>query len=273
GRLSATGQKISSGVGRTMERMGLRKEGVTGMKEGGRIAEEQKRYEAMFKSGNASDKERAKQAAKTGRGVNRAGAYAAAAATNNLNDTYRRADGTVNTEEMYRGLVHTEQFGAGENLRKQTLKENPMVAALDDKKIDENITKLGYPNRLQAGTQGLAKAKTMAITDAVQKTNPGDAAKWTPDIMTPEVFAGLRKNQLIEMGKRGTPGLVEKVKKYRRTRDESTGALLAPDDPGQNEEYKALKRHIDTTYGRPSPERDKVVELIKELERTNSVFS
>ena len=268
-------QQIKGGVGRTLERMGLRQEGVTGMKEGARITEEQKRYEAMFKSGNASDKARAMETAKTGRGRNRAGAYAAAAATGNLNDTYRRADGTVDTEAMNRGLIHTEQFGAGENLRKQTLKENPMVAALDDKKVDENITKLGYANRLQAGTTGLAKAKAMAVTDAVQKTAPGDATKWTPDILTPEVAASLNRNQAIEIAKRGSPALVEKLKKYKRAIDPATGrAIRGISDPRQSTEFKALADHVDKNFGglgSGSVEEKRAIALLDEME-TNNVF-
>jgi len=276
GKLSSATQAVKGGVGRTMERIGLRKEGLTAMKEGSMIAEEQKRYEAMFKSGNTADRARATQATKTGRGKNRAGAYAAAVATENINDVFKdKATGAIDVDAMGRGAKFAEQFGAGENLRKQALKQNPLLAATDESKVDENIRKLGYANRFQAGPAGLAKAKAMTIGDAVKSTSPGDAAKWDENMLTPEVFAALNKNQAIEIAKRGKPKLVEKLKNYKRAVDASGNAIRNISDPRQSAEFQAIANHINTNFGplgSGSPEEKHIISLLDEM-HTNDVFN
>ncbi len=268
GKLSSAAQKVTGGVGRTMERLGLRKEGLTAMKEGAVIAEEKKRYEAMFNSGNAADKQRAIQAAKTGRGKNKAAAYAAAVSTENLNDTFKDSSGRIDVDAMARGAKFTEQFGAGENLRRQAVKQNPHLAAANESKVDENIRKLGYANRFQAGPNGLAKAKAMTIGDAVGSTSPGDASKWDAGMLTPEVLAALNKNQAIEIAKRGKPKLVEKLKNFKRSRDAAGNVNPLT---MQSPEYKVLNNHILTNYGAGSPEATRVAQILNEME-TNAVF-
>lgn len=259
-----TGRNIGHRATRIAERIGWVKSGTSAKWEKERIEKDKKQYENMTSNQLAAEVNTG-AATTAGRRANDIKAHILAERKDLDKVKESKRDAVVMR------AIQNDKTGTALPAFRNT---NPRYAEFDNEKIEKNLKKID-PNLTlkKASEPQLATAKRQAVAEAVQKVAPGDAAKWTPDVVTPEVFSSLRKNQLIEMGKRGTPGLVEKLKKYRRATDEITGAPLMPNDPNQNEEYKALKNHIDTVYGRPSPERDKVVELIKELERPGGIFN
>ena len=213
GRISSAAQSVTGGVGRTMERMGLRKEGTTGLKEGAKIAEEKKRYEAMFNSGNEGDKARAGQAARTGRGIHKAAANAAAVSTKNINDVYKDPNtGAVDSDAMHRGLAFTEKFGAGENVRKEAQKQNWQLGGADEKNVRKELVASGVApdaaaaaaipigsaqyNRARSGVNLKSVEKNWKDMDTEQKAKV-DLSEFHPDdaltLMTGEHGADLIK--------------------------------------------------------------------------------
>lgn len=123
--LNSTG----AGIVRGLEGMGLLKEGTAAQLTQNKLSEEQKRYEAMFTSGNATDKARAQRAAKTGKGRERAAAFSAAVATESLNDTFGDDLNAIDN-----GFANAAQFGKG-NLRREATKQNYQIAGLDHDKV------------------------------------------------------------------------------------------------------------------------------------------
>jgi hypothetical protein len=172
GKLSSGAQKISGGVGRGLERLGLRKQGTTAVNEGARIAEEKKRVEAQLNSGNVADREAAFKAARTGRGVKGAGAFAAVTSTGKLNDAFKDSAGKIDTDAMERRTKFTEQFGGGENLRKEALKQNYELAGLDEKRVNQQLTNMGVVNPAMATATQLSDAKESVRIEQLKENLP-----------------------------------------------------------------------------------------------------
>lgn len=132
--VSAGLNAVGSGAVRGLEGLGMLKVGTAAKLTQSKLGEEQKRYEAMFTSGNATDEAKAQRAAKLN-GREGAAAYSAAVATDNLNKTFMKPDGTPNLEGIYQGNLNAKQFGKGD-LMKSAVKQNYELAGFDRPKIE-----------------------------------------------------------------------------------------------------------------------------------------
>ncbi|MEK7658330.1 MAG: hypothetical protein AAB352_00510 [Patescibacteria group bacterium] len=144
GKLSSATQSIKGGVGRTMERFGLKQTGTTALSEAARVEKEQKGMDGALASGNDADKARVQQLARTGRGVKGAAAMSAVVKAGQMNETFKDKKGGINTTLANQRLDIAGQYGAG-NLRKEALKTNPNFAGSPEK-IMEAVRKQSAKN-------------------------------------------------------------------------------------------------------------------------------
>ena len=122
---------IGGAAGRFLERLNLRKTGTTATNENARVSARQKEMEAALGSGNATDKARVQQLAKTGTGVKRVAALGAVISAGQLHETFKdTASGITDLAAIDQGLSYANSFGAG-NLRKEAAKKMPALEALN----------------------------------------------------------------------------------------------------------------------------------------------
>jgi hypothetical protein len=189
GRLSAAGQKIKSGVGRTMERLGLRKEGTTATTNAKRVEDEAKtmanEYAYAKATGDTAKVAAIQDWARKAKGTKGAAAMKVVQEAGDLATTFKDSKGNVDLNAARARLTYAESVGAT-NVKKEAIKSNPNLA--------------GSPAE---------------IAEATRKVAPRKAAEWDPTTITPEVAPYLSKNQMTEIGRLGSPQLIDEVKKYK----------------------------------------------------------
>ncbi|MFA7676379.1 MAG: hypothetical protein WCY28_03160 [Candidatus Shapirobacteria bacterium] len=189
GKLSSATQTVRGGVGRAMERMSWatgRKPGTTAINENARVAEEKKRVEALYNSGNSADEAEANKILRKGHGPQKVGALAAAISSNKLSSAYKNpTTGALDTAALDRDLNYSKQFGAGD-LRKDATKQAPVLAATDW----PTISKL----KEQHPSWTTSEAQHESVVRAVGKIPEDDLNKDLADALSPAQIrdAGLR---------------------------------------------------------------------------------
>ncbi len=115
-RVSNVGRAISSSTGRMMERIGLRSEGTTAMKENSRVDTEAKgvtaEYNAAKARGDTGAMQRIQGRARRDRGFKGAAALMAVNEAGDLHEAFRNPDGTTNWSAAHTQLRRAESMGA-----------------------------------------------------------------------------------------------------------------------------------------------------------------
>lgn len=234
GKVQGFAQRISGTYGRALEKIGARGTGQTAAAQAARVANEEKDLKAAYNSGNENDKLRVQALARTRNDARGAAAMKIVTEEGDLGDTFKATGpgGGLDINAARSRIKYAQQFGIGDLMDKAS-KSNPNLA-----ESHENLVK------------------------AVRKAAPSKVAEWHESTMTPEVFAALGKNQLIEIGKRGSPQLVEKAKRY--------GDL-------KSSEYKALYNHVNATHGSGSATdkaaKKRVRSLYNEINKPGGIFA
>lgn len=214
-RASSAKQKVTGGVGRAMDRM-TGNTGNTAMKESARVSAEQKGMDAMLNSGNASDKARVQQLARTGTGAKGAAAVAAVVAAGQVSETFGTRN--PNTGKMEMDVSQSSKVGqrlkyagsmGGGNLVEKAGKEDPRLMAFHDEKVNKKIAESGRDeNGLRVAPMSRKAAQEAVIGDAVQKMSPGEFAKNVSlSAYTPEVTRHMTTDQVTQgvYGRYGSP--------------------------------------------------------------------
>ncbi len=148
-----------------------------------------------------------------------------------------------NKQHIANRLDYAEAYGGATTARKAAEQLDPLLAKDNRKTVDDIMSKNKGMTRAQAQRQ--------AVAQAVSKVSPAKATEWEPSVMTPEVYNNLSKNQITEIGRRGSPGLVNKIKAYQY----NPKVNLA----GQSHEWVTATLDIkkNTTAGSPERAREK----------------
>jgi len=234
-RTSRAGQATGNAVGRGLEFLRLRKEGTTAQNAAKQMEEKQKLV------GNLAEERKttlATGSAWTSEGVSKkVAAIQNKVEKGNLNDL-------GDTEKQRQSIAYVESYqksrGVNSTIRRDAIKSNPNLA--------------GNPTE---------------IATAVRKIAPTKAAEWNEDVATPDVALNLSAAQIKEIGNKGSPELVNKVKNYKITTNPSGVAVLDQ----QSAEVKNLFNQI-TSLPMGSPERaaarKRIAELQKKLANNNN---
>lgn len=132
GRFSSAGRQISSGVGRAMERLGLKDTGTTATTNTKRVEDRAKilanEYAAAKATGNTATMERIQRLARTSKGVEEGAAIKVVFDAKDLHKTFKTSTGGVDLAAMAAKLNYAESVGA-KDIIKDSEKRMPGLAA------------------------------------------------------------------------------------------------------------------------------------------------
>ena len=211
GRASSAKQAISSKTGRFLESMNLRKTGTTASNEASAVSQEQKGMDAALSSGNAADRARVQQLAKTGTGKKGAAAMAAVVSAGQINDTFKDASGRTDLNQVSERLSYAESFGAPK-LRDDAQKTNPGLARLNGKKVADLYSGKGTPDGKGFSTS--EQAQQEAVNQATAKLTRSDMEKLHPDAIDEYTISAFNQQQLGWAFERGSPAVQSKILTY-----------------------------------------------------------
>ncbi len=212
GRVSKMGQKLSQSTGQTLERFGLRAQGTTTKNAQKTMEDSKSRVNDM------TEAEKTKVATTTREAfISPKARMDRLAAIQDKVKNGKLSDLGNTTQQQRAAIEWAEKEGKLRGVDTATLRR-------DAAKLNPNI----------ANT-------TAEIRENTKKVSPTKAAEWDQSVMTPDVASSLQNNQLTEIGKRGSPALINKMKAYKV--DPSKGFA------GQTPEYKAA--HAAATMAGP----------------------
>ncbi|MCX6719527.1 MAG: hypothetical protein NTV36_00210, partial [Candidatus Staskawiczbacteria bacterium] len=190
-RASEAAQKVKSGAGRAMERLGLRNTGTTASANNKKVSEKaslmEKEYTAAKATGDTATIERIQKQAKVGRGVDGAAAYKVVSDAKDIHKAFAdpTAKGGVNLEAAAQRAKYAEATGAT-GIIKDSEKAMPGIAGHNEISIngivDEWAGKKDSKTGIRTGgklnpANGLpwteADAKAAAPREAIRRRNAG----------------------------------------------------------------------------------------------------
>ena len=241
-RASSAGQAVRSWAGGKLEKIGLRQMGATSSAnskqvddEAGLMAKEYTAAKAAAASGDKGGQARLdsiRRLAQDGRGAKGAAAMKVLADNKDLGDAFKNKD--------KKGIVIPDgQPGAGTDLSSMAQRlryaEASGATGVREKAIKQD------PN---------ISITPAEIRKSVQKTSPTQAAEWDASAMTTQVASSLSPAQAKQIGEKGSPELVDKVKNIKYKPPGAGGRFVA-----QSPEYKAAKKAMQASGPVGSVER------------------
>jgi len=137
---------------------------------------------------------------------------------------------------------------------KEAEKKNPELARFNDRKVNNIMTR---PRPAVSLPLTRPQAEQIAVREKVATLAPGDYAKLSAKSITPEVLAASKEQQLAVAGKRGSPELINTIKKYKAER----GKTLKEQTP----EHQAIMDYIHKNLPKGSTERNNALAILKKI--------
>ena len=216
GRSSAPLRAISNTYGRMLEGAGLRPSGSTLSANSKQVEERAglmgKEYGAAKAAGDTKTMGRIQQLARTGKGPQGAAAMKTITEAKDLGATFGPDISAANQR-----LTYAESAGA---------------TGIKDKAVKENPNFAGTPDQ---------------VRKAVKSASPAQAAEWSASAITPQVYNSLSRGQIKNIGDKGSPELVDKIKAHQY--NPATNLL------GQTHEWKTARKDLLSSTAAGSRER------------------
>jgi hypothetical protein len=139
--LQASSQKTRSAFGRGLEGIGAKEVGGQAGVDQAKVEAAAKLSTAAYTSGNPADKARIENLAKTGMGIEKAGAIQAIVGEKKLHKVFTDKNGNVDLNAINKGITEAEGYGASRNIRKNAENSMPELAKYNGDMIKEIMTK------------------------------------------------------------------------------------------------------------------------------------
>ncbi|MCX6723562.1 MAG: hypothetical protein NT155_00095 [Candidatus Staskawiczbacteria bacterium] len=236
-KLKAGLQKTRSSLGRGLETVGAQPTGAQAIADQARVEAAAKLSTAAYISNNAASKARIESLAKTGSGIERAGAIQAITGENSLHKVFIDSTGKTDINKMNEAITYATNSGAATKLRENAEKHNYELAQFNEKKIKELMDNQGI-------TEPVAKERVVLeqLKSSLSQMSTSELGRINPKHIADYDFVKENFNpRMIDQLQVSTnPSLIAGMKAHITNMRRDKKAASRSGDKGEATKYKKM---------------------------------